>query len=358
MRLRSIDFLRFIAVFLVIIRHHDFVAVNGTDNCAYLFVKGIQKIGWIGVDLFFVISGFLISGLIFNEVEKTGHFKPIRFLIRRGFKIYPSFYILILVTAIVYWLQHALNTVQLKAELVYLQNYFAGFWAHTWSLAVEEHFYFFLAFLFFLWPGGKKKITGIAVMMVVLIVAINILKTTQAHTISETNRVTFYTHLRIDALFFGVLINYFYTYHRQICTWWQQRVSAIAAIVLLPVVYFVASKSIYDASQLQYGYTFLYLYFGNLLLFILHAEHIFRNRIFSLPSSLGFYSYSVYLWHLPCYFWLLPVVDEYIHPGYWLKLLIYVAASFGIGIVLSRLIEIPFLSIRDKWFPAAMQKKV
>ncbi|MBK6883764.1 MAG: acyltransferase [Flavobacteriales bacterium] len=85
-RWELVDMLRGIAVLLVLFRHHD---VGGP----------LHDFGWMGVDLFFVLSGFLVSGLIFDEYRRTGEFRGLHFLIRRGFKIYPSFYALILVSA-------------------------------------------------------------------------------------------------------------------------------------------------------------------------------------------------------------------------------------------------------------------
>jgi len=80
-RLSQIDFLRGIALILVLFRHH------------WVGIDALQHIGWIGVDLFFVLSGFLVSGLLFAEYKRFGSIKPLRFLVRRGFKIYPLFYL-------------------------------------------------------------------------------------------------------------------------------------------------------------------------------------------------------------------------------------------------------------------------
>src|ERR1700758_1823216 len=81
-RNESLDVLRCIAVLLVLGFHFPYYALWG-------------RLGWIGVDLFFVLSGFLISGLLFQEYKATESINLLRFLIRRGLKIYPSFYLLI-----------------------------------------------------------------------------------------------------------------------------------------------------------------------------------------------------------------------------------------------------------------------
>lgn len=124
--------LRCIGVLLVVFRH------SGGSNL-------VQQSGWIGVDLFFVLSGFLISGLLFTEYKERGAIDVKRFYIRRALKLYPSFYLLMVVTVVMNWRLGHLRAAQVYlGELFYVQNYGPYVWSHTWSLAVEEHFYLIL----------------------------------------------------------------------------------------------------------------------------------------------------------------------------------------------------------------------
>ena len=82
MRLRHIDFLRGIAVILVLFRHHAFI--NNTHNA-----------GWIGVDLFFVLSGFLITGILLDTVNQKRYFQ--NFYWRRILRIFPLYYAILMV---------------------------------------------------------------------------------------------------------------------------------------------------------------------------------------------------------------------------------------------------------------------
>ena len=90
-RNESLDVLRCVAVLLVVGYHMPYYTLW-------------SRIGWIGVDLFFVLSGFLISGLLFQEYKDTGTLDIKRFLIRRGLKIYPSFYLLMVLVTCLYFL--------------------------------------------------------------------------------------------------------------------------------------------------------------------------------------------------------------------------------------------------------------
>lgn len=83
MRNTGLDLLRLVAILLVLGRH----LLPGYENNTFLSIW--RTGGWVGVDLFFVLSGFLVSGLLFEEYKKRGSLDLKRFLIRRGFKIYP-----------------------------------------------------------------------------------------------------------------------------------------------------------------------------------------------------------------------------------------------------------------------------
>lgn len=96
-RSRAIDALRALAVLLVIGRHVGLVTEEPPEAFSpwlQVWIRG----GWVGVDLFFVLSGYLVSGLIFREHGRTGGFRPLHFLGRRGFKLYPGFWLLIAAT--------------------------------------------------------------------------------------------------------------------------------------------------------------------------------------------------------------------------------------------------------------------
>src|SRR6202041_1443988 len=84
-------------------------------------------------------------GLLFSEYKKRHVISLKRFFIRRGLKIYPAFYVFLLLTGIVELLVfHGHPLVQYLHELFFLMDYKQGFWDHTWTLAGEEQFYIFL----------------------------------------------------------------------------------------------------------------------------------------------------------------------------------------------------------------------
>src|SRR5579862_6467579 len=93
-RNKRLDVLRCVAILAVIFRHTEIWAL-------------MRRVGWIGVDLFFVLSGFLISGLLFSEYKKRHAISLKQFFIRRGLKIYPAFYVFLLLTGLMgYYILH------------------------------------------------------------------------------------------------------------------------------------------------------------------------------------------------------------------------------------------------------------
>src|SRR5437763_1414572 len=146
-RNQSLDVLRGIAILLVLGGHG-----------AYPYISFWTAIGGSGVELFFVLSGFLISGLLFSEYQRTGRIAITRFWIRRAFKIYPGFYVLLAVTAAVLAIANHPQIMLGRAvffNIVFLQNYVTGVGIvpQSWSLAIEEHFYFGLPLL--LWLSAR-----------------------------------------------------------------------------------------------------------------------------------------------------------------------------------------------------------
>lgn len=168
--------------------------------------------------MFFVLSGFLVSGLLFREFEKHSSVDMSRFLIRRAFKIYPAFWALIAATLTLGWIGFpGVRGGNTWSELLFVQNYFSGLWNHTWSLAVEEHFYLLLAaivtFLIYRKRSGEDPLAAMpAIFCVIAVVCLMLRVITTYYMPYQHGSHLFPTHLRIDSLMFGVWLAY--SWHR------------------------------------------------------------------------------------------------------------------------------------------------
>ena len=173
-RFPALDGLRALAILLVFAAH-----LGGGSHGGRLlqFINVLRQRGWVGVDLFFVLSGFLITGILFDTRADSHYFK--RFFARRSLRIFPAFYltaiVLLLLTPIVHYRWrwgHA-------TFLVYLGNFFANAddWlydvmsdthpnssvqiGHLWSLCVEEQFYWFWPLIVFR-VGDRRRLLRIS----------------------------------------------------------------------------------------------------------------------------------------------------------------------------------------------------
>lgn len=339
MRISGLDFLRGIAVLLVIFRHET------VDNLLF-------NIGWVGVDLFFVLSGFLIAGLVFKEYLNNKKVNVTRFLIRRGFKIYPPFYFFIFVTIVVNYIETGgfYSIEKILNEVFYLQSYREGLCYHTWSLAIEEHFYIGLAIFIFIIIKTKliEKKGFIGYFMVSMLILSFLMRFYISYPHSEEPFFPFAgTHLRMDGILVGVLAAYLYyfTDFYKLFTKYKYWFLGFSCILISPIFFFLGGS--YFSNTV--GLTSFNLGFGILVLFSLKGFKV-RNK-FVLPITkvpfviicfIGVHSYSVYLWHLMC-----EKIVKLIDFDQQYYLLVFLAIALPFGVMMSYLIERPFLKLRD-----------
>jgi peptidoglycan/LPS O-acetylase OafA/YrhL len=357
-RLIQLDVLRFAAVALVMARHMT-VCPPDTSLVLNRITETLARGGWIGVDLFFVLSGFLISGLLFREYRKFNAIDIKRFLIRRGFKIYPSFWLLLIITLVVFYLSSTPIRLQPSlGEILFFQNYIGSFWSHTWSLAVEEHFYIGLSILFVIILRFWGKYEGnafryIPVLFLLIAIACLALRLlTTAYIPFSHGKHIFPTHLRIDSLFFGVLISYYWYFkglaEATISKPKKVLIFICGLLLLSPAFIFEVEDALWIV---PFGLIMFYLGSGCLLLTFLKTD-LAKNRIAVWVSYVGAYSYSLYLWHLPLQNWLPPLLKTYWTENWFVYLFVYVPTALVVGIGASKLVEYPILRIRDFYYPS------
>ena len=172
MRLPQIQGLRALAVVLVLLYHAK-------------FLPG----GYIGVDIFYVISGYLITSLLLRECEKTDGISFARFYLRRIKRLLPASSLVLIITALVsWWVYPSILRADLGRDIaaasLYISNYFFALWQmdyqnldaippvviHYWSLAVEEQFYLLWPLIIYLlYKFGKRRTVGIGIAVITLI---------------------------------------------------------------------------------------------------------------------------------------------------------------------------------------------
>ncbi len=328
--------------------------------------------GWAGVDLFFVLSGFLVSGLLFDEHIATGAINLKRFFIRRGFKIIPAFYVLVLVSvAYDLFLVHRVSASHLIHDVLFLQSYREGAWGHAWTLSVEVHFYLLLGLL--LWylsrhvPKSGQWLARLPAILAGVLAMVLVARLINSGVRIGQNfnfrREICPTHLHLDVLAAGVLLRYLYTYH-------AERLEFLArggiggkifwtVLALLLVAPSAALWSHYSFVLTALIPTLNYLGFGILVILATRAPFPAGGALAWLVKPMDYFgkhSYSIYLWHLPVKQW----VVEPLMPGApgVLYFLVFVTASLIIGTLFSELLEMPILHLRNRLFPSRAKLNV
>jgi len=361
-RLRQLDFLRGVAILLVLLRHITLFPFT-------------TKMGWIGVDLFFVLSGFLVSGLLFKEYLKFGNIQITRFLIRRGFKIYPLYYIFYLPYLYLIVRYSNLNLTHFISDMTFTQNYVnAGGYAYaaSWSLAVEEHFYFGFAILILLFIKFRKSIlSGLESIQIkakpteILVISILVmcLLFRVIHNIfwpMQVKRNFVMTHLRIDSLFFGVLVGYLYYFKSDwLIRFFRNHKNSFYCIAILGLTWTPFLDPLSSFFVRTFGFTLLYLSFGILLIYFLldpainqKLNKLFTSTVVSAVSKIGYSSYSIYIIHSFVISMLSSSLFNFMRlTNRYLYFIVTATTCVLLGMLMTHTVERYFLRLRDKYYP-------
>ena len=375
-RLVYLDVLRFAAIMLVLGRHAHFTILPDTWGGPAL--SAWKHVGWIGVDLFFTLSGFLIGSLLFAEIRRHGSLDGWRFIKRRGWKIWPA-YIAYLGVTISLAFAAAARRGGISAGLDRMAGYWPGFlhvqnyWqidpdrtglnsTHLWSLAVEEHFYLLLPLCLIamtatgLWRIHPLRLTlALASTFFVACLAARIVTAAGSDGFDKFALYT-PTHIRMDSLMAGVLLAAIVSYRRRSVEKLRRFAPAMltagsAGLIAVPLL--LPRESPLGSTL---GYTALAAAACLLILWAWYrsTESDVPGRTVRWMAAIGAYSYGIYLWHLPYARRVCDPIEKALAnlpAGAVLYAVSFVAVSVAGGVVAYYLIERPCLRWRDRHIP-------
>lgn len=345
----EIDGLRAIAVIPVIFFHANIPFFWG---------------GFIGVDVFFVISGYLICNIILSDLEKN-QFSLINFYNRRMRRILPALITVIFTCfPMAFWVMAPYQMESFAksalAALAFVSNIFFFFedsyfseseiykpLLHTWSLAVEEQFYLiFPIFMMLFWQFGKKT-------LLCLILSVSVLSILLTQWGGNLNFQSPY--IEEDLLFFNQPV--WADFYLPIGRTWELGIGAITAIILrnrrIPVntltdlaaivglLLIVYSVAVIDLTTPWPGFYTLIPVTATVLLILFAQQNTIAGKILSsrILVSIGLISYSLYLWHQPIFAFLRVQIPEGLSTS---LITIAIAACFTLAFFSWRFIEQPF----------------
>ena len=354
----ALDGLRGVAVLLVLMRH-SFELVPGGFGPQWLddFLGG----GYFGVDIFFVLSGFLITSLLLDERESSGAVGMRSFYGRRALRLMPALVVMLGVVSIVLLFNGETRSSlwpTVRSSLFYYQNWhsvwdpdnLAGQWfGHLWSLSIEEQFYFVWPVVFLVLVAlTKKHVVRVAVLALgVLWVVWYRLQVWNAGDGWAFLMVR--TDTRADALLIGCLVAFLYQ-------WQVVRTRAVQVIGWCGAVVVFATVALTSPPD-------EYLYVGGLTVGALGvgcvvwaiAEGSWQGaRFFTLKPLriVGKVSYGLYLWHFPIFGF---VAQHSASMNSGVRLVIALVASALFTALSWYVVERPALRLKDKWFARSQE---
>lgn len=342
----ELDFIRGIAILMVLDFHAPITVLLAPAK-----LLGFANFGWSGVDIFFVLSGFLVGGLLVKEWQVFGRIDSRRFLIRRGFKIWPQYYVFLFANL----LTGHRTLRQLWGNLLNIQNYVGGI-AHTWTLAVEEHAYLLLVGLLALAARKGASVKHLLYGTGTLAIAVVVWRfTLAAHGVNGSMR----TDTRVDGILYGLMLAIVYHYSPEVFRRLQRRRAVWFSVLAAALVYFrFASINAWWQAPLAWAFADA-MGVALLLLLYWHEEGRVRSAPYRFVAWIGLYSYGIYLWHVSILA-LVSSASRHLPPG--LKVLWDLTAplllAVGLGVLTTRAVEFPTLKLRDRLFARRVSSAV
>ena len=362
-RVADLDGVRAIAIWMVLLLHVTLGFPNGPGALAFIPspILLILSHGWLGVDLFFMLSGFLITGILLGSKHRSHYFR--NFYIRRILRIMPLYFATVLVWSILYrgYGHYFLLSSVFGANLSWLLHIRTPHGPGVlWSLAIEEHFYLLWPLIVFLL--NKRTL---AIVTGVIFLATPVMRAIAAAQGVNPELIYMLSWFRFDGLAAGALMAIWArssVASKRSSMWIASVLSAVFVVLTVVGTPFglMGTKTI---TSIALRYTQAYLFFGTFFVLVV----AFRGTQWTAPlrwrflQLSGALSYCLYLVHLS-------VGDgyEYLLKRSGVPLVSYVGASgavlvraaailgvsFGIALLSRKYLEDPFLSLKDKFTEA------
>jgi peptidoglycan/LPS O-acetylase OafA/YrhL len=367
-KLYGLDHLRAFAICYVLLYHYR---LFGHPD----WVPVVAGFGWSGVDLFFVLSGYLISSHLFAEVSKTGTISLKTYFVKRSFRILPAYLVIVAVYFLVpaYHEREALSP--LWRFLTFTKNFgldmkAEGTFSHSWSLCVEEQFYLLLPLVLLALAYYKTGKKGLLLLVGLFLAGfftrwygwqlIKPFVEDDSFRVLHHKYIYYPTYNRLDPLLIGIAVSALYHYRPafsgkivKAANW------LIPAGLLVMIAAYYLSANEASIISVVFGYPAVALGYGVLVMAAVHPASILYKYRSAVTEKIAALSYSLYLSHKG----LMPLTQRLIAPYGFdpnsnvTMLICFVVVAAG-AILLHLVVEKPFLRLRDKVLKRKTQKAV
>jgi peptidoglycan/LPS O-acetylase OafA/YrhL len=349
--------MRAIAILWVMLWHMHFALRPGIWS-------GPGRYGWMGVDLFFVLSGYLIGSQLLRPYTRGSRPSVGGFYMRRAFRVLPAYLTVLLFYFAIPGFREAPGLSPAWQFLTFTENFRIDYlhdqaFSHVWSLCVEEHFYLVLPLLILLLmrrPSLGKTLTvilailsfGIAIRAYIYLHHVAIFpRDDDAFVLAYVEKIYYPTHTRLDGLLVGVTLATIKTFRP---AWWQRAMSQgyllfVGGLALCAWAMWLFNDRL-SFSGAVIGFPLMAIGLGLLIASsIAPSSPLSKVRGFGLIAALA---YSTYLTHKEIIHFLYWHWPRLVESGGWLALVVYFVFSFSAAFVLYLAVERPFLRLRER----------
>jgi peptidoglycan/LPS O-acetylase OafA/YrhL len=343
--------MRVLAICLVIQFHVRVPSAPG-------WLPSIQNRLWFGMDLFFVLSGFLLGSILINQKEQSFRYFA-KFYVRRGFRSFPQYFVVLLLAGLCTAPYGHFNVAGHWRELVFLTNYpySSSYYMHwSWSLSLEEHFYIVSPILVAILVALRPRR---AIALLALLFTVPLLLRLSCHPSGPLDffkREYVPTHMRFDPLIGGVCVAFLERSYREKLGEFMRRPHVLSAAVALGLSLICAAGAFFPVYWVPGNFTYGAFAIGTmttlgyvlLLFWGIHGEgpihRLLGASLFRKVATLG---YGIYLCHLLWIPRLEPLLPGGL-PGWATLYIVTVFASVASAYALHLIVDKPMLWIRDR----------
>lgn len=295
----GLDLIRALAICLVVFSHATYLVFPNAEN---LFVTGARTLGAVGVDIFFVLSGFLIGGILLKQIDQDQtRFKDLfTFWKRRWYRTLPNYFLILLINLILLITLGKVVPQSWYLYLPFLQNFYQphpDFFTEAWSLSIEEYAYLFLPFILFSGfyftkekSSQKKWFIGASILAILFGL---ILKSIYVQDVDVLNykywsstyrKVVVY---RMDSIYVGFVLIYFVNEYSNFVTKFKKPMFVIGTFLFFWMHAFVFKWEILPETNTAF-YVFVYLQSVSLSIALVFP------LIINLPKPTAFLEKTIY----------------------------------------------------------------
>lgn len=354
-RLAGLDTLRALAIALVLMSHyHGFVSHAPTFGI-------MGRIGWAGVDLFFVLSGYLIGNQLLAPAARGESLDLKTFFARRLLRTLPNYYAVLAVYLMLPDSPIAGKSMAPAWQfLTFTQNFGLNYgetFTHSWSLCIEEQFYLVLPLAVLALVGQRRSPR---LLWCALFAAIGAGMMARGLAFMDGKDVfaapVYYSSFcRFDELLPGVAIAMLKNFHPAVFARILRHGNALLVgglAMAAAVLYGVMNEAPSAFMASTFGFSLVAISFALLTCSALSPGSLLNQLRVPGAASLALWSYAVYLVHKPVFMALRPELEHRsIDPGAPLTIAAVMAAGILGGWVLYRVVETPFMRLRARWYP-------